>query len=44
MQDTQYQVFMDDKHSYLKMVMNQNDDGVDTDNLAVEYLKTIILL
>lgn len=39
MQDTQYQLYMDDKHSYLKMVMNQNDDGVDTDNLAVEYLK-----
>lgn len=37
--DREYIRYLKDKHSYLKMIKNQNDDGVDTDTAACEYLK-----
>lgn len=41
MQNEEYARFMKDKHSYLKLVKDQKDDGVDTDTAACEYLKRI---
>lgn len=35
----EYQKYLKEKHSYLKMVKNQKDDGVDTDSAACDYLK-----
>jgi len=37
--NTEYQLYLKHKHSYLKMVKDQKDDGVDCDNSACEYLK-----
>ncbi|MDD6581590.1 MAG: phage terminase large subunit [Bacteroidales bacterium] len=39
MQNDEYRVYMREKHSYLKLVKDQKDDGVDTDTAACEYLK-----
>lgn len=38
-QDADYKRFMKDRFSYLKLIKNQKDDGVDTDAAASEYLK-----
>lgn len=40
-QNAAYKVYMADKHSYLKLVKDQKDDGVDTDTAACEYLKRL---
>lgn len=35
----EYNIYMREKHLYLKLVKDQKDDGVDTDTAACEYLK-----
>ena len=42
--DEHYSKFMKDRFKYLKLVPDQDDDGVDTDTSACEYLKRIGLI
>jgi len=37
--DSDYRQFMKDRYSYLKLVKDQKDDGVDNDTTACEYMK-----
>lgn len=37
--DKDYQLYLKDRHSYLKMVKNQKDDGVDCDAAACDFFK-----
>ena len=41
LQNDEYKVYMREKHSYIKLVKDQKDDGVDTDTAACEYLKRL---